>query len=44
MATTRRAEFPLYFPFFFPPERTTVRIRVKTAVRILTPARETEIP
>jgi len=44
MATTYRCEFPLYFPFFFAPERETAKVRAVAAVRTLTPARETTIP
>jgi hypothetical protein len=44
MATTYICDFPLYFPFFFTPERTTVDARQVASVRQLTPTRETPIP
>jgi hypothetical protein len=44
MATTYLSEFPLYFPFWFPPERTTAPVRVLERARVTAPARETPIP
>ena len=43
MATTYRLEFPLYFPFWFCPERETAAVRKRVAVRELDAARETPV-